>query len=141
MEFRYSTAYWRIQPALRTTVRGGCRIRRRDVRLSQRICKKPCVHSWLLAQARDVLAEICVLQVVRGGMCRKVARGKGGGDDANLAELEGGGKNSKRLGAAGSGGAKCASRTKNKKGKARKAKEDFGGSRRAAGRHLDSLYP
>ena len=37
------------------------------------------VHSWLLAQARDVLAEICVLQVVRGGMCRKVARGKGGG--------------------------------------------------------------
>ena len=99
------------------------------------------MHSWLLAQARDVLAEICVLQVVRGGMCRKVARGKGGGDDANLAQLEGGGKNSKRLGAAGSGGAKCASRTKNKKGKARKAKEDFGGSRRAAGRHLDSLYP
>ena len=99
------------------------------------------MHSWLLAQARDVLAEICVLQVVRGGMCRKVARGKGVGDDASLAQLEGGGKNSKRLGAAGSGGAKCASRTKNKKGKARKAKEDFGGSRRAAGRHLDSLYP
>ena len=66
---------------------------------------------------------------------------QGGGDDASLAQLEGGGKNSKRLGAAGSGGAKCASRTKNKKGKARKAKEDFGGSRRAAGRHLDSLYP
>ena len=100
------------------------------------------MHSCLLAHARDVLAEICILQVVRGGMCRKVARGKGGGDDASLAQLEGGGKNSKRLGAAGSGGgAKCASRTKNKKGKARKAKEDFGGSRRAAGRHLDSLYP
>lgn len=86
--------------------------------------------------------EMCACRkgyVVRGGMCRKVARGKGGGDDAG--QLEGGGKNSKRLGAAGSGGAKCASRTKNKKGKARKAKEDFGGSRRAAGRHLGSLYP
>lgn len=85
--------------------------------------------------------EMCACRkgyVVRGGMCRKVARGsgKGGSDEAGVAVLEGGGK-SKRLGAANSG-AKCATRAKKKSNKARKFKDD-GGGRRA--RHLDALDP
>jgi len=91
--------------------------------------------------------EMCACRkgyVVRGGMCRKLARGSGKGvDEAGEALLEGG--KSKRLGAAGAGSAaKCATRAKKKSGKARKVKDEgVGGAhkRGLSARHSDGLDP